>query len=679
MQSDYGYFEEEHLGKPYDIKLLKRLYPFAKTYRSLFLWTIFAVILITLLDLSLPYVTKIAIDRYIVPGAHSSESKILQEKTRHRNAAEGQKKDQVYIAALADPAIRAIVQKHPDIFQINGDVAQIRFDALGKLSRQDLAGLRKKDLQGVGKVTAYFLILISLNFFLSFVQVILMEYAGQKIMHDLRMKLYLHIQSLSISFFNRNPVGRLVTRATNDIQNMHELFTSVIVFCFKDLFLLLGIAIVLLTINWKLAMVSFAVLPVVVYASISFSNRARDVFRVLRIKLAEINTRFAETLGGIKVIQLFLQEKENYRKFAKLNHESYLAGMQQVTILAVFMPIIELLGSIAVAMIIFYGGQGFIQGSISLGALVAFISYMKMFFSPIRDLAEKYNIMQNAMASAERIFLILDKKDTEISLNIPGPVTGSRQDAPVLKSISQIEFQGVSLSYLPGEPVLKEISLRVKAGEKLAIVGPTGSGKTSLINLLIRFYIPTAGKIFINGIDLRQIDPVLLRSRMALVMQDPFLFSGSIRSNIAYGKTISDKQMEHILRIANCRSIVERLPHGLDADLSGGGASISSGERQLISIARAFARDPDLLILDEATSYIDSETEQKIQEALANLMKNRTSIVIAHRLATARNADRIIVLNRMKIVESGTHAELVEQKGYYYKLNQLNNTYRAEV
>ncbi|MBW2199841.1 MAG: ABC transporter ATP-binding protein, partial [Deltaproteobacteria bacterium] len=544
---------------------------------------------------------------------------------------------------------------------------------LKKLAPEDLAVLRENDHAGVGVAAGVLLGLILFSFGLNFVQVMLMEYTGQMIMHDLRVHLFNHIQSLSVAFFTRNPVGRLVTRVTNDVQNMHELFTSVIVFLFKDLFLLIGIAVVLLSINWKLALVSFTVLPFVLYASFKFSSLARDAFRVLRIKIAEINTHFSETIGGIEVIQVFRQEKNNYRHFKNLNHENYLAGMWQIRIFAVFMPIIELLGLVSIAVVIFYGGGGVLSEKISLGALVAFIFYMRMFFRPIRDIAEKYNVMQNAMASAERLFLLLDNTD-----KLPLPVSGGKPDlesgVPVMEKITELVMEDVSFHYIEGETVLKGISLRVRAGGSIALVGPTGSGKTSLINLIPRFYDPSMGRVLINGHDIRNIDISVLRSKMALVMQEPFLFSESIRNNIVQGNlNLSEEAIAHIIKASNCEPLLSRLPDGLDTVLAERGASISSGERQLISIARAFARDPDLILLDEATSYIDSETERKIQAALFNLMKNRTSIIIAHRLSTARIADNIIVINRGQIIETGTHDELMQSKGFYFRLNQLQN------
>ncbi|HSQ85546.1 MAG TPA: ABC transporter transmembrane domain-containing protein, partial [Desulfobacterales bacterium] len=477
MHIDYGHFEEKHLGKPYDVKLLRRLYPYTKPYKLMLLGSIVLIVLITLLDLSLPYVTKIAIDRYIVPR---------QKSISNQTVGSNEDKIRTLKADMADPQIESIVRKYSDLFKIRGSFALIDFRNLDKLGKKDLSILRKKDLAGVTFITTVFLGLVIFNFVLNIVQVLIMEYAGQMVMHDLRVHLFNHIVNLSVAFFTRNPVGRLVTRVTNDIQNMHELFTSVIAFVFKDLFLLLGIAVVLISIHLKLALVSFMVIPFVLYASFHFSGQAREAYRTLRIKIAEINTRFSETIGGIKIIQLFLQEKQNYLGFKNLNHEHYLAGMRQIHVFAIFMPVIEILGATAIAIVIYYGGGGVLAGTISLGALVAFLSYMRMFFRPIRDIAEKYNILQNSMASAERIFLILDSSET-----IQQPIADidfhtelkSRPSSTALDKISDISMEKVFFEYVKDEPVLKNISFSINAGETLAVVGPTGSGKTSMINL----------------------------------------------------------------------------------------------------------------------------------------------------------------------------------------------------
>ncbi len=662
MQPDYGYFEETKLGKPYDVKLLRRLYPFTRPYRISLYASIGLVLLITVLELALPYVTKIAIDQYIVP--HND-----QQRSLGRGSPDAAEK-RVFQVDLSIPANQQLVEKYRSLFTIEGGWAAIPHAVASQLNQSDLRILRKDHLAGLSATAAIFVVLVVFNFILSFFQKMIMEYTGHMLMHDLRMKLFVHIQDLAVAFFTRNPVGRLVTRVTNDVQNMHELFTSVISMVFKDLFLLVGIAAVMLAINWKLALVSFTVLPLVIYASLSFARRARDIFRVLRIKVAEINTRFAETIGGIRVIQLFCQEIRNYRKFQKLNHDNYLAGMRQIHVLAVFMPLIEILGVVAVALVIFYGGVGVLNSTISLGALVAFISYIRMFFRPIRDLAEKYNVLQNAMASAERIFLILDSDD-----RLPDrpqlPASGRSTD---LKDIRKVQFENVYFEYIDGEAVLQNISFTINAGQTVAVVGPTGAGKTSLVNLLPRFYDPKSGRVLINDQDIKILDASSFRSKLALVMQDPFLFSGTIRENIFQADQMpAPARADAIIDAANCRTLIDRLPRGLDTVLTEGGASISSGERQLISIARAFARDPQLILFDEATSYIDSATELAIQQALGKLMQDRTALVVAHRLSTVRNADRIIVLNRGRIIESGNHAELMHRKGFYFKLHQLQN------
>jgi ATP-binding cassette subfamily B protein len=625
----------------------------------LVLWSIVLVLSITALELALPYITKLTIDRYIVPQtAGAGENQAAADKTAQR-----------YLKAdLKNPRHRVIVEKNRDLFEIEGETAMIALAALEGLEKSDLRILRENDFDGVSMMAAIFLVVVFIDFILNFAQKIIMEYSGNMIMHDLRMRLFTHIQNLAIDFFTRNPVGRLVTRVTNDVENMHELFTSVISLIFKDFFLLLGIAAVMMVLNWKLALVSFTGLPLVIYASAKFSVKARDVFRLLRIKIAEINTRFAETIEGIEVIQLFRQEAKNYQTFKMLNHENYLAGMRQIHVLAIFMPITELLGVIAVALVVFYGGLRVLNESVSLGTLVAFISYVRMFFRPIRDLAEKYNILQNAMASAERIFLILDTKNMIPKVNVALRVAN-------LDGIQEIKFEDVSFSYIRNEMVLKNISFRISAGETIAVVGPTGAGKTSLINLIPRFYDPTSGRILINNMDLREMDTAAFREKIAVVMQEPFLFAGSIGDNIFDDRRqLTEKKMQEIIEAANCRELIKRLPDGLETVLSVGGTTISSGERQLISIARAFARNPQLILFDEATSYIDSQTERWIQQALEKLMKSRTSIIIAHRLSTVRYVDRIIVLNRGRIIETGSHPELMDRKGFYYRLHQLQNS-----
>ena len=654
MRHDMGYFEEQHLGRAHNVRLLRRLYPFSKPYRLLIGLSIVLVMLITLLDLAVPYITKVAIDRYIVPSLA-----VQGTPETHGRRLE---------VDLENPETRAVVRKHPRLFSANGSHAVILHADLKKLPSEDLARLRRDDMRGVTVMALLFLLTIGFNFGLNFVQKIIMEYTGHMMMHDLRMALFRHIQSLAISFFTRNPVGRLVTRATNDVQNMHELFTSVITLVFKDVFLLVGIAAVLLIMDWRLALVSFAVFPLVVYAALFFSGRIREVFRVLRLKVAEINIRFSETIEGLRVIQAFGRERHNAEDFSSLNHENYRAGMHEIHVLAIFMPLIEVFGVVTVAIVIFFGGNRVLQDGISLGVLVAFISYMRMFFRPIRDLAEKFNILQNAMASAERLFLIMDSREKipEPAENAGGAVKTAKDTGP----FRELRFERVDFAYVPAEPLLENISWQARAGETVAIVGPTGSGKTSIINLVIRFYDPAAGRILWNGEDIKSIPIPALRAKMALVTQDPTLFSDTVKANIwRREQHPSETEIASVLAAANCTSLVARLPQGVETPLTGGGAMLSSGERQLLSIARAFASNPELIILDEATSYVDSQTEKEIQEALSGLLKGRTAIVVAHRLSTIRDADRILVLDRGRIIESGSHDVLMRKKGFYFRLN----------
>ncbi len=642
-----GYFEEEELGKPYDMTILKRLWPFVRPYKGVISAAILLVMLITLIDLSIPYITKTAIDRYIVPSGkpeiHDSGKRYL---TVPRN----------------NPDTDAVVNIYPELFRIEGDSAVIRFDDLRKIEKKDLMRLRRKDIAGLGLAALVFIAAILVSFAFNFLQVIIMEYTAQKVMHDLRLQLFSHIQGLAVSFFTHHSVGRLVTRVTNDVQNMNEIFSSMIIFIFKDLLLIIGVTVVILGINRELALVSFVVIPFIFCASLFFAGKNRDVFRTLRLKIAEINSRFSETISGIKILQLFRQEQNNYHDFEVLNHDYYVAGIQHVHILAAFLRFTGFLDSFVIALVIFYGGRKVLSGAISIGELVAFLAYMKMFFSPIQDIAQRYNLMQNAMASAERILLILDSSEKLSHVSDSAPQS----------SLSEIELDKVFFSYLPDEPLLKGISFKIRAGDTVAIVGPTGSGKTSLINLIIRFYDPVSGQVRINGQDIKDLDISAVRAKTALVTQDPFLFSGTIRENIFQGNgRFSPRDIDRILELSNCKGFIDRLPKGIDTALSEGGASISSGERQLISIARAFARNPELIILDEATSYIDSETEAGIQDALARLMQNRTSLIVAHRLSTARHADTIMVLHKGQIIESGTHEELMNLKGFYFRLNLL--------
>lgn len=658
MRSDYGYSEEDHLGKPYDLALLRRLGPFLVPYRRLLAGSVLLVVMMTLLNLALPYFTKWAIDRYIVPPPGHGQSGDPGDDSGGRRR---------YLNVdPADPDVRRLLARYPHLLDQRSDQNRIALSDLEQLSLEDRMVLRRTDLEGLGWVVVLFLAVVVADFGLTFVQRMIMEYAGHKVMHDLRIRLYDHIQQQSMAFFSSQPTARLVTRMTNDVQNMHELFTTFVAMVFKDVFLLVGIAVVLVLLDWRLALAGFAVLPLVAWASLRFSTRARDVFRAMRVKVAEINTRMAESIEGIRTIQTFGREASNYERFAALNAENYRLGMQQIHIFAIFMPVIEMLGIVAVAVLILYGGAHVLVDTISLGALVAALSYMRMFFRPLRDLAENYNILQNAMASAERIFALLDTDQ-----RLPRAADAAAGIDRSARADALLAFDGVWFAYNSDEWVLEDLSFDVHQGQTVALVGSTGAGKTSVLNLVLRFYDPVRGRIRLDGTPLDQWNLDRMRSMMALVPQEPVLYSGTLRDNIFPDPgRVDEATVDTIIDSSNCRQLVNRLPQGIDTPLIKGGAGLSSGERQLVAIARALARQPELILLDEATSYIDSQTEAAIHQALQNLMAGRTTILVAHRLSTARSADRIIAMQHGRIREIGTHASLMAAQGLYWRLNR---------
>lgn len=579
--------EEEVIGKAYDSRLMRRLLAYLHPYRWMVVLAVLILLLGSVAELLLPYLTKVAIDRYI--------------------------------------------------------------------ANKELAGLARLAL-------LYFTVLLVQMSFIFF-QTYLTQKIGQKVMYDMRNQIFAHLQRLPLSFFDKNPVGRLVTRATNDVETLNSMLSSGVVTIFGDIFVLVGIIAMMLIFNWQLALLSFTVLPLIFAASFWFRVHVRESFRKVRLRIARINSYLQENIMGMSTVQIFNREKKNFRRFDELNNDYLQAYLETIYYYSVFHPLVELISALALAIILWYGGIRVISGALTIGVVVAFVQYAERFFQPIRDLSEKYNLMQAAMASSERIFKLLDEPEQRLLPENP---------AEMPPPCGEIEFRDVSFGYNENDHVLRNVSFKINCGEKVAIVGATGAGKTTLINLISRLYEPTSGRILLNRIDTALYPLDNLRRRVRMVLQDVFIFSGTVEYNIRLGD--QSIPMERVIQAAKdvrAHEFIEKLPQGYQTELSERGSNLSVGQKQLLSFARALVFDPEVLIMDEATSSVDTETEILLREATTRLMAGRTSVIIAHRLSTIQNVDWILVLHKGEMREIGTHNELLAKKGIYYRLYEL--------
>ncbi|MGB5153974.1 MAG: ABC transporter ATP-binding protein, partial [Candidatus Sulfotelmatobacter sp.] len=555
--------------------------------------------------------------------------------------------------------------------------------------------LSQNAITGIAQLAGIYVGLLVFSFLLEFLQTYFMQWTGQKVMFDLRRQIFRHLQRLHVAFFDKNPVGRLVTRVTTDVDALNEMFTSGVVSIFEDIFVLAGILGVMLCMNWKLALITFAVLPFIVVATKIFRDRVRDSYRRIRVAIARINSYLQEHVSGMVVLQLFNRERKAYTRFSEINRSHMEAYKDAILAYSLYYPAIDVLSSIAIACVIWFGGAGvmrnisvtsvavsfnwktlvdfrLVRGAAELGVLVAFIQYALRFFRPIMDFSEKYNILQSAMAASERIFKLLDTP-----VEVVSPAVTKTPEGP-----GRIEFDHVWFAYREADDsaisdhapdwVLRDVTFAIEPGETVAIVGHTGAGKTTLISLLLRFYDVQKGAVKIDGVDVKDMDLADLRGRFGVVLQDPFLFSGTIGGNIRLGtKRILDEDVEQAAEDVNLIDFIRALPKGFDEEVRERGSTLSTGQKQLISFARALAHEPKILILDEATSSVDTETEFRVRDALNRMVEGRTSLIIAHRLSTVQRADKIIVMHKGRVREMGTHQQLLAQRGIYFKLYQL--------
>ena len=523
--------------------------------------------------------------------------------------------------------------------------------------------IRTGRYEGLDRIALIYIAVLAGAFIFQFLQYTTMQYIGQKVMFDLRTQVFAHLHKMSFRYFDRNPIGKMMTRTVNDVEVLNEMLTSGLILVFSDLFTLLGIFLMLAWLDWRLMLMVCAVFPFLYLATQAYRVRARDALRKNRAHITTLNSTLEENLSGMTTVQLFNQEGTQYQKFWEINRDKLKEDLRSLHYNSIYLPSIDIFSAIGIGLVIWYGGGRLVQGEVLLGVLVAFLMYLQKFFEPIRDMAEKFNIIQTAMASSERIFELLDTPE-----ELPNP----ERPQAVSRIAGNIEFENVWFSYNKEDYVLKDVSFSLKEGESLAIVGTTGSGKSTIINTLLRFYDIQKGRISIDGVSLKEMNKQDLRRHMALVQQDVFLFSRNIIDNIRLGNTsLGLEEVESVAQSVNSHHFINNLPFKYEQELIERGSSLSMGQRQLLSFARALAFDPRILILDEATSNVDTETERQIQDAIHELMKGRTSIIIAHRLSTLKTVDKVLVLKHGEVQEFGTRQELLRNKGVYYDLLKL--------
>jgi len=612
MSEAFDFHEEASLGKVYDSRLMWRLLGYVRPYRGMAASAVALIIFSSLLQLTGPLITAVGLDLFIRP--------------------------------LGDESRKAAVSRW-----VESAIATLGFDPT--------------PTEGILALAVFYFFVIVATIGVLYAQSYVMQMMGQHIMYDLRREVFSRLQRLEVAYFDTRPIGRLVTRATTDIGSLNELFTAGLVSIFGDVVLLAGIITLLFTLNFELALVSFAILPLLVLLTFWFKTRARRSYREIRVRLARINAFLQEHITGMSVVQLFNREKRAAEEFAEHADSHRAANIQAIFYYAVYFPAVELITALGLGLIVWYGGSKIMAGVLSFGALVAFLQYAQRFYQPIADLSEKYNILQAAMASSERIFELLDEEP-----KIVEPAEAHRPQ----KVEGALAFENVHFAYKEDEPVLKGIDFRVEPGETIAIVGHTGAGKSTLANLILRFYDVGEGVVKIDGVDVRRWDLKRLRGAIGMVLQDVFLFAGDVAGNIRLGEeSIGDERLRWAAQEVDALDFIEKLPEGFGNEVKERGAGLSVGQKQLIAFARALSFDPKILILDEATASIDTETEQKIQKALDRLLIGRTSVVIAHRLSTIQKADRILVMHHGELREMGSHQDLIAERGIYYRLYQL--------